>query len=48
MLGLVWLNVRNAAFTRFQRGSVDPVMRLGFTKEGPVPNGPGVLILAFV
>jgi hypothetical protein len=44
----VWFNVRNAAFTRFQRGFVDPVMRLGFTKGGPVPNGLGVLILAFV
>jgi hypothetical protein len=44
----VWFNVRNAAFTKFQRRSVDLFMRLGFTKGGPVPNGPGVLILAFV
>jgi hypothetical protein len=43
----VWFNVRNAAFTKFQRGSVDPVMGLGLPREVPVPNGPGVVILAF-
>jgi hypothetical protein len=44
----VWFNVRNVAFTKFQRGSIDLVIGLGLAREEPVPSGPGVVILAFV
>jgi hypothetical protein len=46
MLGLVWFNVRKAAPTRSQRGSLDPVMRLGLTRGGLVFDGLGVVTLA--
>jgi hypothetical protein len=47
MLGLVWFNVRNAASTMSQRGSLDPVLRLGFgfPLGGRVSNGLGVVTL---
>jgi hypothetical protein len=44
----VWFNVRNAAFTKFQRGSVDLVMGLSLPREEPVSGGPGVAILALL
>jgi hypothetical protein len=47
MLGLVWFNVRNAASTRSQRGSLNLVMGLGLTRGGLVPDGLGVVTLAW-